>query len=206
MNLSELYIVKSRTGHYKDNAENRRLHRVGQRYGSKSEATDADTTKDSKTSRIEGATKAFKAVLALTDNWEEEDWFDVDKLNAFSSKISAVISKFKLTEKEFYEATDYKKIGEGFDLVYTDYIAESKIRDQLDRLGEAGFDEFDNYDHEAYEKVEGEVLKELAKIVGEYDVLENEWDVAVAPYMDSFAGLDYKEVKRMSEENKNNSK
>lgn len=35
MNLSELFLLKSKSGVYKDNSENRRLHRVGQRYGGK---------------------------------------------------------------------------------------------------------------------------------------------------------------------------
>ena len=33
MNLIELQILKSRSGVYKDTPENRRKHRVGQRYG-----------------------------------------------------------------------------------------------------------------------------------------------------------------------------
>ena len=32
--LTDINIEKSRSGVYKDNEENRRLHRVGQRYGS----------------------------------------------------------------------------------------------------------------------------------------------------------------------------
>ena len=33
MNLIEFQLLKSRSGVYKDTPENRRLHRVGQRYG-----------------------------------------------------------------------------------------------------------------------------------------------------------------------------
>lgn len=46
--LSDINIEKSRSGVYKDNEENRRLHRVGQRYGSTGGSDIEDLKKDKK--------------------------------------------------------------------------------------------------------------------------------------------------------------
>ena len=43
ISLLETILIKSRVGHYKDNATNRRLHRVGQPYGNKKEDDNNDT-------------------------------------------------------------------------------------------------------------------------------------------------------------------
>ena len=42
ISLLEKILIKSRVGRYKDNATNRRLHRVGQRYGNKKEDDNND--------------------------------------------------------------------------------------------------------------------------------------------------------------------
>ena len=48
ISLLETILIKSRVGRYKDNATNRRLHRVGQPYGNKKEEQDNGKEADTK--------------------------------------------------------------------------------------------------------------------------------------------------------------
>ena len=71
-NLTEINLEKSRSGVYKDTAENRRLHRVGQRYGEpkKEEEISSESKKPTKV-KIEGKTfrvEDGKIVASMLDN------------------------------------------------------------------------------------------------------------------------------------------
>lgn len=80
--LSDINIEKSRSGVYKDNSENRRLHRVGQRYGQpkKEEVEDKKPNKvkiDGKTFRVEDG----KIVASMYDTQSR-----ISKLNKFAKE------------------------------------------------------------------------------------------------------------------------
>lgn len=61
------YIVKSRSGVYKDNPENRRLHRAGLQYGQKHQEDVSDVNKKD----LELAEAKVKKMLAVKQSFDD---------------------------------------------------------------------------------------------------------------------------------------
>lgn len=125
MNLSELYIIKSRYGRYEDNAKNRRLHRVGQEYGTKAKE-EGGTEKQAKTEeRTFGrAKKELAAVLANKDAF-------ISKYGEakFNEKVGQLIGE----AQQLNGAEKQAKMDGDFEALKQDKRSKKEIR--TERLG-----------------------------------------------------------------------
>ena len=125
MNLSELYIIKSRYGRYEDNAKNRRLHRVGQEYGAKAKEEEG-TEKQAKTEeRTFGrAKKELAAVLANKDAF-------ISKYGEakFNEKVGQLIGE----AQQLNGAEKQAKMDGDFEALKQDKRSKKEIR--TERLG-----------------------------------------------------------------------
>ena len=109
LNLTEISILKSRAGVYQDTPENRRLHRVGMKYGAEKKQ-DSSEPKDPKS--------LLDKIFSAINEWDDKDFMDEKKNDAIAAKISEIIDKYKISEKDFQAvARKYPAL----DMVYSDY-------------------------------------------------------------------------------------
>ena len=65
--LTERTIMKSRSGVYSDTAENRRKHRVGQKYGAEKQSDDGEKTEKKETDPAKELEAVNKVIAAINE-------------------------------------------------------------------------------------------------------------------------------------------
>ena len=103
MGITELNIIKARSGRYKDTEENRRLHRVGQQYGEKKvHVTEVDSKNLSKygTKTLQNASKAMTDKIRAMRNTLNNMQGDESAMEAVQAKIDSAMKGLAAVNSE----------------------------------------------------------------------------------------------------------
>ena len=107
--LTERTIMKSRSGIYEDTSENRRKHRVGQKYGAEKQSDDGEKTEKKETDPAKELEAVNKVIAAINEG----------KLNLPNDQIMVLVekkhkleAKVKSDKKEDYSKFDVNVKGE----------------------------------------------------------------------------------------------
>lgn len=107
--LTERTIMKSRSGVYSDTSENRRKHRVGQKYGAEKQSDDGEKTEKKETDPSKELEAVNKVIAAINEG----------KLNLPNDQIMVLVekkhkleAKVKSDKKEDYSKFDVNVKGE----------------------------------------------------------------------------------------------
>ena len=120
MGITEQNIIKARTGRYKDNEENRRLHRVGQQYGEKKEKTesgdnvflkyDLQSLKDASEKMSDKINELKNQLKQVSDESDKKELMeDLNKLKESNSKVLSAISQKEKQGVKFLRGKDVGK-------------------------------------------------------------------------------------------------
>lgn len=131
MKLIETQILKSRSGVYQDNSKNRRLHRVGQKYGAEKQSEDGEKTEEKKTDPAKELEAVNKVIAAINEGKLNLPAAEVMKLSEKKQKLEAAkkqaekinagvkaneekrnAKEIKETNKKINEASKQKKYGD----------------------------------------------------------------------------------------------
>lgn len=88
--LTERTIMKSRSGVYSDTAENRRKHRVGQKYGAEKQSDDGEKTEKKETDPAKELEAVNKVIAAINEGKLNLPAAEVMKLSEKKQKLEAV--------------------------------------------------------------------------------------------------------------------
>lgn len=131
MKLIETQILKSRSGVYQDNSKNRRLHRVGQKYGVEKQPEDGEKTEEKEIDPAKELEAVNKVIAAINEGKLNLPAAEVMKLSEKKQKLEAVkkqaekinagvkaneekrnAKEIKETNKKINEASKQKKYGD----------------------------------------------------------------------------------------------
>lgn len=121
------YIIKAKSGVYKDNPENRRLHRAGLQYGQKKQQDSADANKKD----LELAEAKVKKVLAVKQNFDAVS-------QAVCQEVSCIVSPtnikrpIRIAQKM---ASDNSTIDDIKDVIRNTFVVNSEA--DVDKVIEA---------------------------------------------------------------------
>lgn len=87
--LTERTIMKSRSGVYSDTAENRRKHRVGQKYGAEKQSDDGEKTEKKETDPAKELEAVNKVIAAINEGKMNLPAAEVIKLSEKKQKLEA---------------------------------------------------------------------------------------------------------------------
>lgn len=87
--LTERTIMKSRSGVYSDTAENRRKHRVGQKYGAEKQSDDGEKTEKKETDPAKELEAVNKVIAAINEGKLNLPAAEVMKLSEKKQKLEA---------------------------------------------------------------------------------------------------------------------
>lgn len=87
--LTERTIMKSRSGVYSDTAENRRKHRVGQKYGAEKQSDDGEKTEKKETDPAKELEAVNKVIVAINEGKLNLPAAEVMKLSEKKQKLEA---------------------------------------------------------------------------------------------------------------------
>ena len=87
--LTERTIMKSRSGVYSDTAENRRKHRVGQKYGAEKQSDDGEKTEKKETDPAKELEAVNKVIAAINEGKLNLPAAEVIKLSEKKQKLEA---------------------------------------------------------------------------------------------------------------------
>lgn len=87
--LTERTIMKSRSGVYSDTAENRRKHRVGQKYGAEKQSDDGEKTEKKETGPAKELEAVNKVIAAINEGKLNLPAAEVMKLSEKKQKLEA---------------------------------------------------------------------------------------------------------------------
>lgn len=87
--LTERTIMKSRSGVYSDTAENRRKHRVGQKYGAEKQPEDGEKTEKKETDPVKELEAVNKVIAAINEGKLNLPAAEVMKLSEKKQKLEA---------------------------------------------------------------------------------------------------------------------
>lgn len=87
--LTERTIIKSRSGVYSDTAENRRKHRVGQKYGAEKQSDDGEKTEKKETDPAKELEAVNKVIAAINEGKLNLPAAEVMKLSEKKQKLEA---------------------------------------------------------------------------------------------------------------------
>lgn len=87
--LTERTIMKSRSGVYSDTAENRRKHRVGQKYGAEKQSDDGEKTEKKETDPAKELEAVNKVIIAINEGKLNLPAAEVMKLSEKKQKLEA---------------------------------------------------------------------------------------------------------------------
>lgn len=129
--LTERTIMKSRSGVYSDTAENRRKHRVGQKYGAEKQSDDGEKTEKKETDPAKELEAVNKVIAAINEGKLNLPAAEVMKLSEKKQKLEAAknqaekinagvkaneekknAKEIKETNKKINEASKRKKYGD----------------------------------------------------------------------------------------------
>lgn len=151
MKLSEISIIKSRSGVYQDNAENRRKHRVGQRYG-----------EDKKEDPEEGKEPSNEEWGSITSKMSAEEI--QNKLNNMSALDGKVSEEQKASLRKYLEKQLEAKKKEEYDKKMdkrTDEVVDNDIKEMIEEA-RSGKHSKEYWDH-MKESLENTLKNDLAK-------------------------------------------
>lgn len=97
--LTERTIMKSRSGVYSDTAENRRKHRVGQKYGAEKQSDDGEKTEKKETDPAKELEAVNKVIAAINEG----------KLKLPPEEINTLVAKKTMAEEAIKQAKGEKK-------------------------------------------------------------------------------------------------
>lgn len=126
--LTERTIMKSRSGVYSDTSENRRKHRVGQKYGAEKQPEDGEKTEKKETDPAKELEAVNKVIAAINEG----------KVNLSASESMKLVERKNKLE-ELTSSDILSEFSEGNPL--TGIIAEKKFKDGI--LLDAGIREND---------------------------------------------------------------
>lgn len=186
--LTERTIMKSRSGVYSDTAENRRKHRVGQKYGAEKQSDDGEKTEKKETDPAKELEAVNKVIAAINEGKlklpQEEIMVLIEKKNNLelakrqAEKIHAGVKtneekrnakEIKETNKKINEASKQKKYG---NMNVEEAKKKTQIASTLDKLEEqhkANSNDKKKEDaekkiKEKYERLRKEHAEELSKL------------------------------------------
>lgn len=87
--LTERTIMKSRSGVYSDTSENRRKHRVGQKYGAEKQPEDGEKTEKKETDPTKELEAVNKVIAAINEGKLNLPAAEVMKLSEKKQKLEA---------------------------------------------------------------------------------------------------------------------
>lgn len=151
MKLSEISIIKSRSGVYQDNAENRRKHRVGQRYG-----------EDKKEDPEEGKEPSNEEWGSITSKMSAEEI--QNKLNNMSALDGKVSEEQKASLRKYLEKQLEAKKKEEYDKKMdkrTDEVVDNDIKEMIEEA-RSGKHSKEYWNH-MKESLENTLKNDLAK-------------------------------------------
>ena len=151
MKLSEISIIKSRFGVYQDNAENRRKHRVGQRYG-----------EDKKEDPEEGKEPSNEEWGSITAKMSAEEI--QNKLNNMSALDGKVSEEQKASLRKYLEKQLEAKKKEEYDKKMdkrTDEVVDNDIKEMIEEA-HSGKHSKEYWNH-MKESLENTLKNDLAK-------------------------------------------
>lgn len=151
MKLSEISIIKSRSGVYQDNAENRRKHRVGQRYG-----------EDKKEDPEEGKEPSNEEWGSITSKMSAEEI--QNKLNNMSALDGKVSEEQKASLRKYLEKQLEEKKKKEYDKKMdkrTDEVVDNDIKEMIEEA-RSGKHSKEYWNH-MKESLENTLKNDLAK-------------------------------------------
>lgn len=98
--LTERTIMKSRSGVYSDTAENRRKHRVGQKYGAEKQPEDGEKTEKKETDPEKELEAVNKVIAAINEGKLNLPAAEVMKLSEKKQKLETNVKSDKSKKKE----------------------------------------------------------------------------------------------------------
>lgn len=107
--LTERTIMKSRSGVYSDTAENRRKHRVGQKYGAEKQPDDGEKTEKKETDPAKELEAVNKVIAAINEGKMN---LPNDQIMVLVEKKHKLEAKVKSDKKEDYSKFDVNVKGE----------------------------------------------------------------------------------------------
>lgn len=108
--LTEKFIIKSRLGVYSDTSENRRKHRVGQKYGAEKQPEDGEKTEKKETDPAKELEAVNKVIAAVNEGKLNLPAAEVIKLSEKKKKLEAV--KKNEAQKKESEKKDKLEVEE----------------------------------------------------------------------------------------------
>ena len=144
MKLIETQILKSRSGVYQDNSKNRRLHRVGQKYGVEKQPEDGEKTEEKEIDPAKELEAVNKVIAAINEGKLNLPAAEVMKLSEKKQKLEAAkkqaekinagvkANEEKKTAKEAKETS--KKINEAQKEVTNLRDTEKWLQQEIDDI------------------------------------------------------------------------
>ena len=97
--LTERAIMKSRSGVYSDTSENRRKHRVGQKYGSEKQPEDGEKTEKKETDPAKELEAVNKVISAINEGKLNLPATEAMKLSEIKQKLETKLKRDKKSDK-----------------------------------------------------------------------------------------------------------
>jgi hypothetical protein len=181
MKLIETQILKSRSGIYKDTSENRRKHRVGQKYGAEKQPEDGEKTEEKETDPAKELEAVNKVIAAINEGKLNLPAAEVMKLSEKKQKLEAAkkqaekinagvkaneekrnAKEIKETNKKINEASKQKKYDDRLRAVENEIKkrAESKNEPEKNEKSETEKEA----DEETYTRAEFDDLPNSGKV------------------------------------------
>ena len=120
--LTERTIMKSRSGVYSDTSENRRKHRVGQKYGAEKQPEDGEKTEKKKTDPAKELEAVNKVIAAINEGKLNLPAAEVIKLSEKKQKLEAA-------KKYISENKDAKDVEQVQDVIRKVELRKEEIKE-----------------------------------------------------------------------------
>lgn len=184
MKLIETQILKSRSGIYKDTSENRRKHRVGQKYGAEKQPEDGEKTEEKETDPAKELEAVNKVIAAINEGKLNLPAAEVMKLSEKKQKLEAAkkqaekinagvkaneekrnAKEIKETNKKINEASKQKKYGDmNVEEAKKEADEETYTRVKFDDLPNSGKVNLKKYLSDKVKKTADQNLGVLSKV------------------------------------------
>lgn len=184
MKLIETQILKSRSGVYQDNSKNRRLHRVGQKYGVEKQPEDGEKTEEKEIDPAKELEAVNKVIAAINEGKLNLPAAEVMKLSEKKQKLEAAkkqaekinagvkaneekrnAKEIKETNKKINEASKQKKYGDmNVEEAKKEADEETYTRAEFDDLPNSGRVNLKKYLSDKVKKTADQNLGVLSKV------------------------------------------
>lgn len=143
--LTERTIMKSRSGVYSDTAENRRKHRVGQKYGAEKQSDDGEKTEKKETDPAKELEAVNKVIVAINEGKLNLPAAEVMKLSEKKQKLEAAknqaekINAGVKANEEKKNAEEAKETNQKPNIYITPENSEGYVRNLNKLLDKKGY-------------------------------------------------------------------